>query len=260
VSKANSVVAIELFETIIRDTLNRSAERRMAVLRPLELVLENLPGDAEEELNAPNHPENPDFGNRTIRLRRRLFIERRDFCENPPKGFDRLAPGRETRLRYAFVVKCVGVEKDASGEVTKVICHYDPATRGGDTPDGRKVKGTLHWVDAATSVEAEIRLVDRLFLPARPSPSDLREQINPSSLEIIRGCRVEPSVASWPSGKPLQFERQGYFTLDPDSGESGLVFNRTIGLRETWRHKDGCTQAEAPWRSRGPLPDSINLT
>jgi glutaminyl-tRNA synthetase len=209
------------------------------VLRPLELVLENLPDGAEEELSAPNHPENPSLGSRTIRLRRRPFIERDDFAENPPKGFNRLAPGRETRLRYAFVVKCVGVEKDARGQVTKVICAYDPATRGGDTPDGRKVKGTIHWVDAATSIAAEVRLVDRLFLPSRPTASNLREQINPTSLEIIAGCQVEPSVARWPAGKPLQFERHGYFTLDPDSRASALVFNRTIGLREMWRHKAG---------------------
>jgi len=237
VSKANSVVDIELFEGVIREVLNQRAERRMAVLRPLELVLQNLDEGAEEVVAALNHPEHPERGSRSIRLRRRLFIERDDFAEEPPKGFNRLAPGKEVRLRYAFVVRCAGVERDSEGRVVRVLCTYDPATRGGQTPDGRKVKGTIHWVDAETSVTAEIRVIGRLLAYPQPDTRRLSEQLSGNSLEVISGCRAEPSVADWATNAPLQFERQGYFVRD--AGSDGLAFNRTIGLRDSWPAKSG---------------------
>jgi len=211
----------------------------MAVLRPLKVVLENYPEGAGETLEAVNNPEDPDGGSRQVPFGRELWIEREDFMEAPPKKFFRLAPGREVRLRYAYFVTCTGVVKDADGEVVELRCSYDPATRGGDAPDGRKVKATLHWVSAAHGVPGEVRLYDHLF--TRPDSGaaggvggDVLDDLNPDSLVTLADCRLEPSLAAAAVGEPLQFERQGYFCLDPDATRERPVFNRTVGLRDTW--------------------------
>jgi glutaminyl-tRNA synthetase len=239
VAKAQSVVDVAQLEHAIREDLNRRAPRVMAVLRPLRVVIENYPEDRTEELDCVNNPEDPSVGSRKVPFSRVLYIEREDFREDPPKQFFRLAPGREVRLRYAYFVKCVGVEKDPqSGEIVELRCTYDPATRGGDAPDGRKVKATLHWVSAAHALPAEARLYDHLF--ARPDPETVEEgedfcsNLNPNSLEIVTGCRVEPSLATAERGARCQFERLGYFCVDPDSTPGNLVFNRTVTLRDTW--------------------------
>jgi glutaminyl-tRNA synthetase len=235
VARANSTVDLAMYDHAIRDELNRTAPRRMAVLRPLKLVIENYPEGEGEELEAVNHPDDPAAGSRTIRFDRELYIERDDFLENPPKGFFRLAPGREVRLRYGYFVTCREAVKNAAGEVIELRCTYDPATRGGNAPDGRKVRGTIHWVSAADSLPAEIRLYDLLF--ARPDPGadgDLMADLNPHSLEVLTECRLERALAQAKIGEPVQFERQGYFCLDPDSAPDRLVFNRTIGLRDSW--------------------------
>jgi len=235
VARANSVVDLAMYDHAIRDELNRAAPRRMAVLRPLKLVVENYPAGPGEELAAVNHPDDPAAGSRKIRFGRELYIDRDDFIEDPPKGFYRLSPGREVRLRYGYFVTCREVVKDASGEVVELRCTYDPATRGGNAPDGRKVRGTIHWVSAADSLPAEIRLYDLLF--TRPDPGaggDLMADLNPNSMDVLTGCRVEAALADAKIGEPVQFERQGYFCLDPDSAPGRLVFNRTIGLRDSW--------------------------
>ena len=235
VARANSVVDLAMYDHTIRDELNRTAPRRMAVLRPLKLVIENYPEGEGEELDAVNHPDDPAVGTRKIRFGRELFIERDDFMENPPKGFFRLSPGREVRLRYGYFVTCREAVKNAAGEVTELRCTYDPATRGGNAPDGRKVRGTIHWVSLSDSLPTEVRLYDLLF--TRPDPGadgDLIADLNPNSLEVLTDCRVEASLADAKAGEPVQFERQGYFCLDPDSSPSRLVFNRTIGLRDSW--------------------------
>jgi glutaminyl-tRNA synthetase len=234
VAKANSVVDMAMLEFSIREDLNKQAERRMAVLRPLKVVMENYPENGSEEIEALNHPENPAAGSRRIRFGRELFIERDDFMENPPKKFFRLAPGREARLRYAYFITCREVVKDQSGEVIELRCTYDPATRGGNAPDGRKVQATLHWVSARDSVAAEIRLYNPLFVRAEPNVAEFAADINPNSLEIIRDARVEPALAERNAEKAVQFERQGYFCPDPDSRPDRLVFNRTVGLRDSW--------------------------
>jgi glutaminyl-tRNA synthetase len=206
----------------------------MAVLRPLKLVIENYPEDREEELDAINHPEDASAGTRRIPFGREIFIEREDFMENPPKKFFRLSPGREVRLRYAYFVKCTEAVKNAAGEVVELRCTYDPETRGGNAPDGRKVQATLHWVSAAQSPEAEIRLYNPLF--TRPDPGaegDFTNDINPNSMEVLSGCRVEPALAGAAFGEGIQFERQGYFCRDGASGGGKLVFNRTVGLRDS---------------------------
>ncbi|MHB0857289.1 MAG: glutamine--tRNA ligase/YqeY domain fusion protein [Anaerolineae bacterium] len=239
VAKSNSVVDVALLEHSIRQDLNQRAPRVMGVLRPLKVVIDNYPEDQVEELEAVNNPEDPEAGTRKVPFSRVLYIEQEDFREDPPKKFFRLAPGREVRLRYAYFITCVGVDKDpATGEVVALHCTYDPATRGGDAPDGRKVKATLHWVSATHALEATVRLYDRLF--SVPNPNDAPEGqdfthfLNPDSLETLTGCRVEPALSQAVPGDRFQFERQGYFNLDPDSTEVALVFNRTVSLRDTW--------------------------
>jgi glutaminyl-tRNA synthetase len=235
VARANSVVDLAMFDHSVREVLNRTAPRRMAVLRPLKLVIENYPEGQSEHLEAVNNPEDAEAGTRPIPFGRELWIERDDFMEDPPKGFYRLAPGREVRLRYAYFVTCREVVKDAAGEVVELRCTYDPATRGGNAPDGRKVRGTIHWVAAKQAVPAEVRLYHPLF--TRPDPGaegDLMADLNPNSLEIVSGAMLEPALAAGNSAEAVQFERQGYFCRDRDSGLGRLVFNRTIGLRDSW--------------------------
>jgi glutaminyl-tRNA synthetase len=242
VARANSLVDVGMFEAAVREVLNKSAPRRMAVLRPLKLVIENYPEGETEELEAVNNPEDAEAGARPIPFGRELYIEREDFLEEPPKGFYRLAPGREVRLRYAYFVTCREVVKDAAGEIVELRCTYDPATRGGNAPDGRKVRGTIHWVAAAQAVPAEIRLYNPLFI--RPDPGaegDLMADLNPNSLEIVSGALLEPALAADNSEAAIQFERQGYFCRDPDSAPGRLVFNRTIGLRDSWAKTQAST-------------------
>jgi glutaminyl-tRNA synthetase len=234
VAKANSVVDIAMFDFSVREVLNRTALRRMAVLRPLKIVIENYPDGRFEEIEAVNHPDNPGAGTRRLRFGRELYVERDDFMENPPKKFYRLSPGREVRLRYAYFVTCREAVKNPSGEVVELRCSYDPATRGGNAPDGRKVQATLHWVAAADAVTAEVRLYNQLFNRPDPNPSDFAADLNPDSLEVLKECRLEPALAATSSADPVQFERQGYFCRDPDSTPGHLVFNRTVGLRDTW--------------------------
>jgi glutaminyl-tRNA synthetase len=234
VAKANSTVDVGMFEHAIREVLNRSALRRMAVLRPLKVVIENYPEGESEELEALNHPDDPGAGTRKIRFGRELFVERDDFMENPPKKFFRLSPGKEVRLRYAYFITCREVVKDATGEVIELRCTYDPATRGGNAPDGRKVQATLHWVSAADAVPAEVRLYNPLFTRPDPNASNFAADLNPDSLELLTNARVERALAEAAVGTPVQFERQGYFTRDPDKSAERLVFNRTVGLRDTW--------------------------
>jgi glutaminyl-tRNA synthetase len=207
----------------------------MAVLRPMKVVIENYPAGQSEELDAVNNPEDPEAGSRKVRFGRELFVERDDFMENPPKKFYRLSPGKEVRLRYAYFITCREAVKNAAGEVVELRCTYDPATRGGNAPDGRKVQATLHWVAADAAIAAEVRLYDTLF--ARPDPGaggDIFADLNPNSLEVLKDCRIEPALVGGNSREDVQFERQGYFCLDADSTPGKPVFNRTIGLRDTW--------------------------
>jgi glutaminyl-tRNA synthetase len=234
VAKANSVVDATMLDFVIREELNKTAQRRMTVLRPLKIVIENYPEGKSEELEAANHPDDATAGTRRIRFDRELFIERDDFMENPPKKFFRLSPGGEVRLRYAYFVTCREVVKNAAGEITELRCVYDPATKGGNAPDGRKVKATLHWVSAQDSVAAEVRLYNPLFNRPDPDASDFAAQIDPNSLEVLGEARVEPALAELKAGEVVQFERLGYFCPDPDSKPGRLVFNRTVGLRDTW--------------------------
>jgi len=234
VARAKSVVDIAMLEHSIRELLNKTAPRRMAVLRPLKLVIDNYP-EAGEALDAVNNPEDPAAGTRRIPFGRELYIEREDFAERPPPKFYRLSPGREVRLRYAYFVTCREVKKNAAGEVVELICTYDPRTRGGNAADGRKVQATLHWVAVAHAVPAEIRLYNPLFSRAEPDiGSDFMAELNPTSLETMTEGQVEPTLAGATPGESVQFERQGYFCLDPDSTPARLVFNRTVGLRDTW--------------------------
>jgi glutaminyl-tRNA synthetase len=240
VAKADSIVDFALLEFCVREYLNRCAPRVMGVLNPLRVVIENYPEEQVEELDAINNPEDPSAGTRKVPFSRILYIERDDFMENPPKKFYRLAPGREVRLRYAYFVKCTDVVKDEkSGEVVELRCSYDPATRGGDSPGGRKVKATLHWVSAEHSLPAQVRLYDALFTMRNPMAveegKEFTDYLNPDSVKVIAGCRVEPSLGKAEPGARLQFERLGYFCLDSaDSGPGHLVFNRTVTLRDTW--------------------------
>jgi glutaminyl-tRNA synthetase len=234
VAKANSVVDFGMFEFSVREILNKTAPRRMAVLRPLKIVIENYRETQSEELEALNHPDDPAAGTRRVRFGRELYIERDDFMEAPPKKFYRLAPGREVRLRYAYFITCRDVVKNVDGEVVELRCTYDPETRGGNAPDGRKVQATLHWVSAADAVTAEIRLYNQLFAVAEPNASDFVADLNPASLEVLTEARLEPALAQADRGVPMQFERQGYFCLDTSSAPDKLVFNRTVGLRDTW--------------------------
>jgi glutaminyl-tRNA synthetase len=235
VAKANSTVDYGMFEFSVREALNKSALRRMAVLRPLKVVIENYPEGQVEELEAVNNPEDPAAGTRTIRFSRELWVERDDFMENPPKKFFRLSPGKEVRLRYAYFVTCREAIKNAAGEVVELRCTYDPATRGGNTPpDGRKVQATLHWVSAADAVDAEVCLYDQLFAKPDPDAANFAADLNPNSLDVLTGCKLEPAAATGNSPDPVQFERQGYFCRDRDSTPGRPVFNRTVGLRDTW--------------------------
>lgn len=234
VAKANSTVDIGMFEFAVRETLNRSAPRRMAVLRPLKVVIENYPEGESEELEAVNHPDDPSQGTRRIRFGRELYIEQDDFMEHPPKKFFRLSPGKEVRLRYAYFITCREVIKNAAGDVVELRCTYDPETKGGNAPDGRKVKATMHWVSAADAVPAEIRLYGHLFAAAQPDAANFASELNPQSLETLSGCMVEPALAGDHAEAAVQFERQGYFCRDRDSLSGRLVFNRTVGLRDTW--------------------------
>jgi len=234
VAKANSLVDVAMFDFSVREVLNKSAWRRMAVLRPLKIVIENYPEGQTEELEAVNHPDDPSAGTRRIRFGRELYVEREDFMENPPKKFYRLSPGREVRLRYAYFVTCREVVKNDAGEVVELRCSYDPATRGGNAPDGRKVQATLHWVSAADAVPAEVRLYNQLFATPEPNAADFAADLNPGSLEVLTDCRLEPALAGANAEGAVQFERQGYFFRDPDSTPGRLVYNRTVGLRDTW--------------------------
>jgi len=234
VAKANSVVDMGMFEFSVREVLNRTAERRMAVLRPLKVVIENYPEGQSETLEAVNHPDDPAAGTRSLTFGREIYVERDDFMENPTSKFYRLAVGRV--LHHLAAGDEIGPAKPhlAAGEVVELRCTYDPQTRGGNAPDGRKVKATIHWVSAADSVPAEVRVYNHLFKNAAPNAADFANEINPQSLEVLTGCRLEPALADVPVGQAVQFERQGYFCPDPDQRPGALVFNRTIGLRDTW--------------------------
>jgi glutaminyl-tRNA synthetase len=234
VAKANSVVDAAMFDFSVREVLNRRALRRMAVLRPLKVVIENYPEGQVEELEAINHPDKPAAGTRRVAFGRELYIEQDDFMENPPKKFFRLSPGNEVRLRYAYFIRCREAIKNAAGEVVELRCTYDPATKGGNAPDGRKVKATMHWLPAAQSKPAEIRIYNQLFATPNPDASNFAADLNQQSLEILSDARVEQAIATANSAEPMQFERQGYFVRDKDSAPDRLVFNRTIGLRDTF--------------------------
>jgi glutaminyl-tRNA synthetase len=235
-TKFNSIIDVARLENAIREDLNKRAQRRMAVLRPLKVVIENWPAGKVDMLDAQNNPEDPGAGARQVPFSGTLYIEREDFMEDAPKKFFRLAPGREVRLRWAYFVTCTGVVKNDAGEVTELRCSYDPATRGGDAPDGRKVKGTLHWVSARHCAEAEVRLYDRLFTAEFPGKdSDFLDQINPASLETLSGCKVERSLTEAAPEDRFQFERQGFFCADRfDHAPGRAVFNRTVTLRDSW--------------------------
>jgi glutaminyl-tRNA synthetase len=239
VSRTNGITELEMLEHFVREDLNRHAPRVMAVLRPLKVVLDNYPEGQVEEMEAVNNPEDPSAGTRMVPFSKVLYIEQEDFREEPPKGYYRLSPGREVRLRYGYFVTCTKVVKDPkTGEVVEVHCTYDPATRGGNAPDGRKVKATIHWVSSAHALEAEVRLYDKLF--TKPNPNNVEEgqdftaNLNPNSLEVLRGCQLEPSLATAAVGSRYQFERLGYFCVDLDSAPGKLVFNRTVALKDTW--------------------------
>ncbi len=238
VSKTNGSTELALLEHYVREDLNKRAPRVLAVLRPLRVVIDNYPPDMVEEMDAINNPEDAAMGTRKVPFSRVLYIEQDDFREVPPKQYFRLSPGREVRLRYGYFITCTGVVKDEKGEVVEVHCTYDPATRGGDSPDGRKVKSTIHWVSAAHAIDAEARLYDNLFTCENPGEvpegQDFTANLNPNSLEVVRGCKLEPSLRAAAPGARYQFERLGYFCVDLDSKPEGLVFNRTAALRDTW--------------------------
>lgn len=234
VAKANSLVDYALLEHCVREDLNARAERTMAVLKPLKVVITNYPEGQVEYVEAANHPQDPSMGTRQIPFTREIYIERDDFMEDPPKKFYRLAPGREVRLRFAYFITCTDVIKDEEGNIVEVHCTYDPETKGGSAPDGRKVRGTIHWVSAEHSIPAEVRLYDHLFTEENPDEGDFMEYINPNSLEIITDARVEPRMKSVKPLERFQFERVGYFCVDPDTTEDRLVFNRTVALRDSW--------------------------
>jgi glutaminyl-tRNA synthetase len=238
VSKTNGIIELRLLEHHVREDLNKRAPRMMAVLRPLRVVIDNYPEGQTEELEAVNNPEDASAGTRKVPFSRVLYIEQDDFREDPPKQYYRLSPGREVRLRYAYFIKCVGVVKNDAGEVVEIHCTYDPATRGGNAPDGRKVKSTIHWVSAAHAVDAEVRLYDTLFTAedpnATPDGEDFTVNLNPASLEVLNGCKLEPALGNAAPMDRFQFERLGYFCTDPDTSASLPVFNRTVALKDTW--------------------------
>ena len=238
IGKSENVADIALLEHCVRQTLNTSSPRVMGILNPLKIVIVNYPEDQEEEMDAANHPEDESMGIRKVPFSREIYIEQEDFREAPPPKYHRLSPGREIRLRYAYFIKCVDVVKDAEGNITEVHCTYDPATRGGDAPDGRKVKATIHWVSSRHALKSEIRLYDRLFVNEKPEDTeegkDFLSNLNPDSLQVLANCYLEPGLANAKPGLRVQFERQGYFCVDLDSTEDCLVFNRTVPLRDTW--------------------------
>jgi glutaminyl-tRNA synthetase len=246
VAKHENLVDISLLEHCVREDLNERAPRVMAVLRPLRVVIDNYPEEQGEEFECPNHPQNPGMGSRKVPFSRVLYIEQDDFLEHPPKKYYRLAPGREARLRYSYVIKCVDFVKDGkTGEVAEVHCTYDPETRNGPPPDGRKVEGVIHWVSANQSVRAEVRLYDRLFLVPDPMSAgdDFLKYLNPGSLEVLTFCRMESSLSGAAPGSRYQFERLGYFCVDPlDSSDRTLVFNRTATLRDSWAKISGAVK------------------
>jgi len=238
VNKFNSTIDIALLEHCIREDLNKTSPRVMAVLRPLKVIIDNYPADQVEEMEAINNPEDPSAGTRKVSFSRQLYIERDDFMEEPPKKFYRLAPGREVRLRYAYFIKCTSVVKNADGEIIELHCTYDPATRGGDAPDGRKVKATLHWVSTRHALDAEVRLYNNLFTKESPeeveNDQDFTVNLNPNSLEVLTDCKVEPSLREAKPLQRFQFERLGYFCVDPASSNEKLIFNRTVTLKDDW--------------------------
>ena len=235
VAKRQNVIDIAMLEHAVRDDLNARANRVLAVLRPLKVVIENYPEGQVEHLDAVNNPEDPDAGTRKVPFSRELYVERDDFMEDPPRKFFRLAPGREVRLRYGYFITCTNVIKDEDGEVVELRCTYDPETRGGQAPDGRRVRGTIHWVSAQHAANAEVRLYEHLFTSERPDDDDdFMETLNPNSLEVVPGAKVEPGLADAQPGERFQFERLGYFAADPDSKPGTPVFNRTVSLRDTW--------------------------
>ena len=235
ISKSDSTVEVQMLDHCVREYLNTNAERRMAVLKPLKIVIENYPEGQEEELDAVNHPGDPERGTRKVPFSRELYIERDDFMEDPPKKFFRLSPGREVRLRFAYFITCQDIIKDDSGEIVELRCTYDPETRGGDAPDGRKVKATMHWVSAAHALPAEIRLYEHLFAAEAPGANgEYLDDLNPDSLEILDNCWLEPGLKDATADIPVQFERLGYFCLDADTSSERMVFNRTISLRDSW--------------------------
>jgi len=238
INKFISTVDSALLEHFVRRDLNKNSPRVMGVLRPLKVVIDNYPDDQVDQLDAVNNPEDPSAGSRKVPFSKVIYIEREDFMEDPPKKFFRLSPGREVRLRYAYFITCTSAVKDDDGQIVELHCTYDPETRGGDSPDGRKVKATLHWVSAAHAAGAEIRLYDHLFTKENPSDVgagvDWLDGVNPESIEVLDSCLVEPSLTGAPAGSRFQFERQGYFCVDPDSNQDKLVFNRTLSLRDTW--------------------------
>ena len=249
VAKRPNTVELSMLEHYVRQNLNRRSRRVMGVLRPLKVVIENYPEGRVEELDAVNNPEDSSMGTRKVPFSRELYIERDDFMEDPPRKFYRLAPGREVRLRYGYLITCAeAVKNEATGEVVELRCTYDPETRGGNAPDGRKVRGTIHWVSAPHSLPAEVRLYDHLFTTPRPDEldegEDYRDYLNPNSLEALTECRVEPSLAGAEAGSRFQFERQGYFAVDPDSVSGALVFNRTVSLRDSWARVQKAAQAK----------------
>jgi len=238
VSKTNGSIELAMLEHFVREDLNKRAPRAMAVLRPLRVVIDNYPENQVEEMDAVNNPEDATAGTRKVPFSRVLYIERDDFREDPPKGYYRLSPGREVRLRYGYLVTCTRVVKDEKGEVSEVHCTYDPATRGGNTPDGRKVKSTIHWVSAAKAIDAEVRLYETLFTKEDPNDTkdgeDFTANLNPQSLEVRKNAKLEPSLKNAPAGSRYQFERLGYFCVDLDSTPENPVFNRTVALKDTW--------------------------
>jgi glutaminyl-tRNA synthetase len=238
VSKTNGITELSMLEHFVRDDLNRRAARVMAVLRPLRVVIDNYPEGQVEQMDAVNNPEDESAGTRTVPFSRVLYIEQDDFREDPPKQYYRLSPGREVRLRYGYFITCTGVVKDEKGEVVEIHCTYDPATRGGNAPDGRKVKSTIHWVSAEHAIHAEVRIYETLFTKEDPDDvaegQDFTANLNPNSLEVLSGCKLEPSLRGGEPGSSYQFERLGYFCVDPDSSAEWPVFNRTVALRDTW--------------------------
>ncbi len=249
VAKFNSTIDMVVLENALRDDLNKRAPRAMAVLRPLKVVITNYPEDQVDELEAINNPEDPSMGTRKVPFSREIYIEQDDFREDPPKGFYRLAPGKEVRLRYAYFITCTEAIKDASGAVTELRCTYDPATRGGNAPDGRKVQGTIHWVSAKHAARVEIRLYDHLFVKPEPDDApqglDYRANLNPNSLEALTDCPVEPSLAAAQPGDRVQFERQGYFCVDTKDSKPGkLVFNRAVSLKDSWARQEKAQQGK----------------